>query len=194
MPTRGPHSVNSGMDPDVVHDPVFADLLLEFAGAGTRLRDAVIAMRSFYLHRHTRPIDESTSEKWRGAILGEEAAQHHEALVESAAQLLRYAFELAPVENSSLHMDGLLRLKSAHRERLERRTGWGKPAKVPGSIEEKVSIDRGPPITLLIDPKHWDYTERGKNAAQRRLNAGEPAITTETTQPPIEGSDVDTVE
>ena len=153
------------MDPDVVHDPVYAELVAKHERACRKLRDAVAAMRSFYLTHHKRPLDESSAERWRGA------------------QLLRYAFEIAPHSNDGLHMEEILKLKAAHRERLERRTGWGKAAPHPKGIEEKVSVDGGPPITLVIDPKHYDYTERGKRARARR--EGKPAMDP-STQPPAE--------
>ena len=57
------------MDIDVVLDPLFEQLLLKYELEGRKLRDAVIAMRSFFLTHHKSPNDESTSEKWRGAIL-----------------------------------------------------------------------------------------------------------------------------
>jgi len=167
------------MDPDVVHDPVFQDLLVKYEIAGRKLRESVIAMRSFYLTHHKGPHDETTSEKWRGALLGENAAQRHIDVEDAAGHLLRYAFELAPHSNDSLHLEELYLLKAAHKERLERRTGWGRSEPHPKGIEEKVSIDGGPPITLVIDPKHWDYTERGKQAAERAASReaieGEPA-------------------
>ena len=171
------------MDPDVVHDPVYAELVAKHERACRKLRDAVAAMRSFYLTHHKRPLDESSAERWRGALLSEEAVQRHEEAVDAAAQLLRYAFEIAPHSNDGLHMEEILKLKAAHRERLERRTGWGKAAPHPKGIEEKVSVDGGPPITLVIDPKHYDYTERGKRARARR--EGKPAMDP-STQPPAE--------
>jgi hypothetical protein len=175
------------MDPDVVHDPVFQALLVKYEIAGRKLRDSVIAMRSFYLTHHKRPHDETPSEKWRGALLGEDAAQRHIDVEDAAAQLLRYAFEIAPHCNDALHLEELYHLKLAHKERLERRTGWGRPEPHPKGIEEKVTIDGGPPITLVIEPKHWDYTERGKRAAARKAsNEGsgkEPARTHEEGPP-----------
>ena len=162
------------MDPDVVHDPVFHDLLVKFESAGRKLRESVIAMRSFYLTHHKRPQDETTSEKWRGAVLSEDAAQRHLDVEDAAAQLLRYAFEIAPHSNCDMHLEELYKLKAAHRERLERRTGWGKSAAHPRGIEERVVVDGGPPITLVIDPQHWGYTERAKRAEQRRAMKNSP--------------------
>lgn len=151
------------MDPNVLHDPVFQDLLQRHEVAVRKLRDAVIAMRSHYLGHHKRPLDETAAEKWRGAILGEQAAQRHEESIEAAAQLLRYAFELAPVNNCAIHLEDLLKLKAAHKERVARRMGYGKQKETARGIEEKVQIDGGPPITLVIKPKHWEYTDRAKN-------------------------------
>ena len=126
------------MDPDIIHDPVFQDLLLKYELAGRKLRDAVIAMRSFYLTHHKRPLDETTSEKWRGAILSEEACKYHEAVVDRAADLLRYSFEIAPHSNDGPHMEELLKLKAAHKERLKTKV-TGRPAEPhPRGIEEHV--------------------------------------------------------
>ena len=179
------------MDPDVVHDPVFQQFVLQYELEGRKLREAVIAMRSFYLKHHTRPLDETTSEKWRGAILSEEAAARHEAVVEAAADLLRYAFEIAPFNSDALHLEELYKLKLAHRERLARGGGWGASKPGPKGIEEKVRVDDGPPVTLVIQPEHYDFTAR----AQRAATSSEPAIPQEEIQP-SEGSnsDVDTVE
>lgn len=162
------------MDPDVIHDPVFQVLLTKYEVAGRKLRDAVIAMRSHYLTHHKRPIDETTGEKWRGALLSEAAAQRHEDVVDAAAQLLRYAFEIAPHSNSDLHLEELYKLKLAHRERLEKKAGWAKPKPHPRGIEERVVVDGGPPITLVINPQHWDYTERAKKVRERRKPAMTP--------------------
>ena len=160
------------MDPDIIHDPVFQTLLLKFEVASRKLRDSVIAMRSFYLKHHKAPKDETTSEKWRGALLSEGAAQRHEDVLSAAADLLRYAFEIAPHNDSPIHLEELYHLKLAHKERVEHRAGWKKPEPHPRGIEEKVHVDGGPPITLVIHPKHYDYTERAKRARARR----EPAM------------------
>lgn len=153
------------MDPDVVHDPIYADLAANLEVSARKLRDAVAQMRAFYLSHHKTPLAETTSETWRGALLGELACQRHEAVIESAAQLLRYAFELAPVSNCPIHMEELLKLKAAQKERVVRRTGYGKCRPHPKGIEEKVIVDGGSPITVVINPKHWGYTQRAKNAA-----------------------------
>lgn len=168
------------MDPDVVHDPVFQELVAKYELAGRKFRESVIAMRSFYLNHHKKPLDESTSEKWRGALLSEEAAQRHQNVEDAAAQLLRYAFEIAPHSNCDLHLEELYKLKLAHRERLERRTGWGKPTPHPRGIEERVRVDGGPPITLVIEPQHWEYTDRAKRAQDRKKPAILPSDTSPT--------------
>lgn len=162
------------MDPDVVRDPVFQALLSTFEMRGRKLRDAVIAMRSFYLKHHSRPLDETTSEKWRGALLSESAAQTHEALVDAAAQLLRYAFEIAPYNNNHLHMEEILKLKLAHERRLKGDEEWGDPDHHVQGIEEKVTVDGGVPLTLVIKPKYWEFTEKGKQQAARKKPAIPP--------------------
>jgi len=172
------------VDPDIVHDPVFQELLKKHEVAARKLRDAVIAMRAFYLTHHKRPEDETTTEKWRGAVLGEDAARTHEAAVDAAANLLRYGFELAPHSNCPVHLEELYKLKADHRERLERRTGWGKGDPHPKGIEEQVHVDGGPPITLVFKPSAWEFTERGKRAAARRQPAILPEDTPSSEPPP----------
>ena len=167
------------MDPDVIHDPVFQQLLLKYELEGRKMRDAVIAMRSFYLKHHVRPLDETTDQKWRGALLGEEACARHEEQQSAAADLLRYAFELAPHNSSSIHLEEVMLLKLAHTERLIRRSGWGTTKPGPLGIEEKVYIDDGPPITWIINPKNFEFTER----ARRRREAKEAAAAAENTEP-----------
>jgi len=162
------------VDPDVVQDPIFQDLLIKYERAVRKLRDSVIALRSFYLRHHESPQEESASEKWKGAILSESAAQCHQDIEVAAAQMLRYAFEIAPHDNSPIHMEELMKLKLAHRKRLEERTGWGKGEPGPKGIEEKVRIDEGPPVTVVYKPQAYPYTDR----AQRR----KPAIEHEETQ------------
>jgi hypothetical protein len=159
------------MDPDIVHDPVFHELLLKFELESRKLRDAVIAMRSFYLTHHKAPKDETTSEKWRGALLSEEAAARYQNVEEAAGQLLRYGFEIAPHSSCPLHMEELLKLKSAHRERVQRRAGWGYTEPHPKGIEEQVQIDDGPPITWVIKPTSYEFTERARRATERRKPA-----------------------
>jgi hypothetical protein len=160
------------MDIDVVLDPVFEQLLLKYELEARKLRDAVIAMRSFYLTHHKSPNDETTSEKWRGAILSEFACEKHQAVESAAADLLRYSFEIAPKNSSAIHLKELYKLKLAHRARLERRAGWGTTPSTSKGIEEKVKIDEGPPVTVVIQPEHYDFTAR----VQRRSFAAKPAI------------------
>ena len=150
------------VDPDVVQDPVFQVLLLKYERAARKLRDAVIAMRSFYLTHHKTPQEESVSEKWKGAILSETASQCHQDMEDAAAQMLRYAYEIAPHDNSPLHMEEIMRSKLAHRKRLEMRTGWGSTEDGPKGIEEKVRIDEGPPVTLVFKPSAYEFTDRAK--------------------------------
>lgn len=150
------------MDPDISHDPVFQQLLTHHELASRKLRDAVASMRSFYLNHHKSPQDETTSEKWRGSILGEEAAALFQRVEESAAQLLRYAYEIAPTNNTSVHMEEMARLKAAHRLRLKSGAGWSGARKTMRGIEEKVFIDDGPPITVIIKPSAYSFTDRAR--------------------------------
>jgi len=172
------------VDPDVIHDPVFQQLLLKYELEARKLRDAVISMRSFYLKHHKAPADETATEKWRSAILGEEACQRHQLVESAAADLLRYAFEISPVSNDALHLEEVLRLKLAHRERLARGGGWARTKASPIGIEEKVYIDDGAPITWVINPRNYQFTER----ARKRREASEAAIPDENTPPLSEPS------
>lgn len=162
------------MDPDVVHDPVFLDMLHKLELNTRKLRNAVIAMRSFYLKHDANPQDESVSDKWRGAILSEESAARHEAVVDAAADLLRYGFEIAPLSSCPLHMEELYKLKAAHHHRLEVRAGWGKPVPHPRGIEERVQSEDGVPLTLVINPAAWEFTDKAKKANAQRKPAIRP--------------------
>lgn len=157
-----------GVDPNVLHDPVFQDLLQKQEVAGRKLRDAVIAMRSFHLTLHKAPQDYDISEKWKAAHLGENAAQHLDSVRDAAADLLRYAYEIASHSNCPEHLKQVSDLKKAHNERV--RTGAPKvtrPEQVRG-FEEKVLVDGGPPITIVIQPKHYEFTERYKKRRKRQ--------------------------
>lgn len=176
------------MDPDVVHDPVYAELAAHLERSTRKLRDAVVAMRSWYLTHHKAPHEETNAERWRGALLSEKACELHREVEDAAAQLLRYAFEIAPHSSSGLHLEEIMQLKAAHKARLEQRTGYGKREPHPKGIEERVSVDGGPPLTLVIDPKHWDYTDRAARIRERRAMQNKPAMTP-TQDPPEESVD-----
>lgn len=135
---------------------------MRYERAARKLRDAVIAMRSFYLTHNKSPQEESVSEKWKGAILSETASQCHEDMVDAAAQMLRYGYEIAPHNDSPIHLEEITKSKLAHRKRLEMRTGWGSREEGPKGIEERVRIDEGPPVTLVFKPSAYKFTERAK--------------------------------
>lgn len=163
------------MDPNIAHDPVFQDLLVKHELAGRKLRDAVALMRSFYLNHEVSPHDETVAKKWRGAILSEEASALFQRVEESAAQLLRYAYEIAPHNNDPDHLEGLRLLRLAHRERLKRGVGWSGHRKTIRGIEEKVRIDDGPPVTVIIKPSAYSYTARARRAKEAARNAANPS-------------------
>lgn len=150
------------MNPDVSHDPIFQQLVIQHEVASRKLREAVAAMRSFFLNHHKSPDDENKTEKWRGAALSEEASALFQRVEESAAQLLRYSYEIAPMNSSPEHMEELERLRSAHRERLKRGGGWSGERKTIRGIEEKVHIDDGAPITVIIKPSAYSFTDRSR--------------------------------
>ena len=143
------------MDPDVSHDPVFQDLLTEHELAGRKLRDAVAEMRAFFLKNTSSPNDETTTEKWRGAILSEDASAKFRVVEETAAQLLRYAYELAPKNSSPEHMEELELLRAAHMRRAKYGGGWSSGRRIMRGIEEKVIIDDGPPVTIIVKPSAY---------------------------------------
>lgn len=155
------------MDPKVVRDPVFQQLLQRHDLAGRKLRDAVMALRSFHLSVHKAPADYSHSEKWRAAHLAEAAVHRLEEVRSAADELLRYGYEIVPHSSCPQHMGEIKDLKDAHHERIGS-GGWAEaPEKVRG-IEEQVQVDHGPPITIVIKPKHYEYTDRHKKAQERR--------------------------
>lgn len=166
------------MDPDISHDPIFQDLLTQHELAGRKLRDAVAAMRSFFLKHTKNPQDESTSEKWRGATLSEEASARFRCVEESAAQLLRYAYELAPKNSSPEHMEELAELRAAHMSRAKHGGGWVSGRSIMRGIEERVIIDDGPPVTIILKPSAYSYSERAnrRKPARPRQNtsSGDP--------------------
>lgn len=149
-----------GVDPNVIHDPLFQDLLQRQEIASRKLRDAVAALRSFHLSTHKDPQHYTCSEKWRAAHLGENAVHRLEEMREASADLLRYGYEIVPHSSSPEHLEQIQKLREAHEERVKTRTGWKnqRPDQVRG-IEEKVQVDGGPPITIVIKPKHYEFTE-----------------------------------
>lgn len=88
-------------------------------------------------------------------------------------------------------MEEILKLKLAHLKRLEERTGYGKREPHPRGIEEKVSVDGGPPLTLVINPQHWDYTDRAKRVRERQASREKPAMTPDPSESSIERGEVD---
>jgi hypothetical protein len=172
------------MDPDVIQDPVFQELLLKSEIAGHKLRDAVIALRSYYLTHHKSPQEDDLSDQWKSSMLCETASGAFEKAQDAYADLLRYAYEIVPRDGSKEHMELLRKLKEAHRERLEMRAGWGKTAAHPRGIEEKVLVDGGPPVTVVIHPKHYEFTTKAKMAKlakERREAAMRPPDDDSTT-------------
>lgn len=155
------------MDPHVVQDPVFQQLLQKHEIAGRKLRDAVIALRSFHLSTHKAPEAYDHSEKWRAAQLQETAVHRLEDVRTAADDMLRYGFEIAPHSNCPQHLAVIQDLKTAHTERIGC-SGWGVRPDPARGIEEQVQVDGGPPITIVITPKHYEFTERHKRAQERK--------------------------
>lgn len=156
------------MDPHVVRDPVFVSLLQKHEIAARKLRDTVIALRSFHLTTHKDPQHYTSGEQWRAAHLQETAVQRLEDVRVAAEDLLRYGYELAPHSSCPVHLANIEELKTAHEERTRSGTGWGETADRPRGIEEQVQVDGGPPITIVIKPSHYEFTDRAKKAQERR--------------------------
>lgn len=139
---------------DVLHDPVFHDLLHQHAKAARRLRDSVLALRAWHLDHVKHPGEETTSEKWRSATLQEDAVRSLEMVKTAAEELLRYGFEMAPHSGETEHITSIRAARSAHRERLKR-FSLGKYGSQEASTgpEEKIYVDDGPPLTIVLKPK-----------------------------------------
>lgn len=138
---------------DVLYDPVFQDLVRKHELSVRRLREDVQRLRSYYLSHHKRPAEDSVSERWMAATLQNAAADRLEDVRESAADLLRYGFELAPFASDDDHMAAISAAKAAHMKRLEERTGWGKRPIFPKGPEEQIKVDDGPPLTFILKPE-----------------------------------------
>jgi hypothetical protein len=147
---------------------VFQEQLLKAELAAHKLRDAVIALRSYYLTHHKAPSDENLSEQWKSSLLCEAATEAFEASEAAQADLLRYGYELVPRDGTSEQMSLLQELKAAHALRLKLRSGHSESEPHPRGIEEKVSIDSGPPVTVVIHPKHYEFTEKARRAREQR--------------------------
>ncbi len=133
---------------DVYQDPIFQDLVRRHELAVRRFREDVARLRAHSLDNARIPDD--TGSKWLAAKLQEAAHHQIDAVRESAADLLRYAFELVPYANDPELLEDLAKARAAHKERLAQRTGWGKaPIQLRGP-EERVQVDGGPPITIVL--------------------------------------------
>lgn len=165
------------MHPDVLQDPVFQDLLRDYELASRKFRDAIIALRAYHLSHHKSPTDESMGERWRTAHLQNAASAAHDRVEETAAQLLRYGYEIAPHSSCSSHLAEIEQLRNAHKERINRRSGWKESADQHPhrGIEERVQIDGGPPITIVLRPEHYSFSKRSRRH--------EPAMDPETGGP-----------
>lgn len=138
---------------DVLQDPVFQDLVRRHELAVRRLREDVVRMRHHYLHHLKRPADESAAEQWKAATLQNAACERLEEVRDSAAELLRYAFEVAPHSNDPEHLSSIAAARAAHEKRLTERTGWGTRPILPKGPEEQVRLDDGAPFTIVLKPQ-----------------------------------------
>lgn len=140
---------------DALYDPIFMDLVHRHETAVRRLREDVARLRAHYLQAATKgPQEDSLHDRWLAATL-QSAAHHQLDLVrESAADLVRYGFELAPHSADPEHLAAISAAKAAHLKRLEERTGYGRrPLELRGP-EEKVKLDGGAPFTIVLrDPQ-----------------------------------------
>lgn len=133
---------------DVYQDPLFLDLVRRHETAVRRLREDVARLRAHSLSHEKVPTDPGG--KWHAAKLQEAAHHQIDAVRDAAADLLRYAFELVPHSNDPELLADLAALRSAHKQRLAQRTGWGQaPLQLRGP-EEKIHVDGGPPLTIVL--------------------------------------------
>jgi hypothetical protein len=133
---------------DVFQDPVFQDLVHRHELAVRRLREDVVRLRAHSLSSNGVP--ETVGELWLTAKLQEAAHYQIDAVRDTAADLLRYAFELVPHSADEELLAEIAVLRAAHKQRLAQRTGWGSaPLQLRGP-EELVRVDGGPPITIVL--------------------------------------------
>lgn len=156
------------MDPAVLGDPIFRELLVEYENTGKKLRDAVIALRSFCLRL---PLDQdSVAQQWKVSNLSDDLSSKLVKHQDAAAQLVRYGFELSAHSNDPAHIAEITKLRAAHFDRLLCRPGSLKDSRpVIRGIEEKIDVnDGGPPVTIVIKPQHYDLTDRAKRSSQKK--------------------------
>lgn len=164
------------MDPRILHDPAFHELLKSLEVAAKRLRDTVIALRAFYLDHNKAGHEETQAERWKGALLSSDASAAHEKLEDAAAGLLRYGYELAPHDDSEDHRKQIEHLKEKQYQRILTQRSESTSVEHPRGFEERVHVEEGHPLTLVIRPEYWHYTERAKQTLERK----QPAINPDT--------------
>jgi hypothetical protein len=133
---------------DVSSDPLFQDLVHRHELAVRRFREDVIRLRAHSLF--TEKVPETVSERWWMAKLQEAAHHQIDVVKDTAADLLRYAFELVPHSSDEELLAEIARLRAAHRQRLAQRTGWGQAPLQFRGPEELVMVDNGPPVTIVL--------------------------------------------
>jgi len=127
------------------------------AKAARRLRDSVLALRSWHLDHVKHPGEESTSEKWRSATLQDDVVKSLDMVRDAAEDLLRYGFEMAPHSSENEHLTSVNAARTAHRERLKRcNLGKYGSREEPTGPEEKIYVDGGPPLTIVLKEKKPD--------------------------------------
>jgi hypothetical protein len=132
---------------------MFHDLMQRHSKAARRLRDSVLALRSWHLGHEKHPGEQTVTEKWRTASLQEDVVKSLDMVRDAAEDLLRYGFELAPHSAEHSHIEEIAKRRVAHKKRVEEKTGWGsRPIELRGP-EEQVKVDDGPPITIVLKPK-----------------------------------------
>ena len=138
---------------DVLHDPVFHVLMQRHARAARRLRDSVLALRSWHLHHTKHPGEQDIGEKWRSATLQDDVTKSLELVRDAAADLVLYGFEMAPHSDETEHLSEIAAARVAHKKRVEEKTGWGTRAPEAKGPEEQVKAADGPPVTIVLKSK-----------------------------------------
>lgn len=136
---------------DVFLDPIFIDLVRRHELAVRRLREDVARLRLHHLRAATKgPQEDGLHDRWLAATLQQAAHHQLDVVRETAADLVRYGFELAPHSADPEHLAAISAAKDAHKKRLDERTGYGERRLELRGQEEKVQIDGGAPFTIVL--------------------------------------------
>jgi hypothetical protein len=137
---------------DVLRDPLFQDLVRRHELAVRRLREDVSRLRSHHLDHAKSPAEETLGERWRSASLQIAAKDSFDKVHDTAADLLQYGFGLTPHSADSSYLSEIAALREQHHQRIAGPSQNLRPLYHRGP-EEKVKVDDGPPITIVLRPQ-----------------------------------------